>query len=145
MNNLDRRISIAPMMDWSDSRNPRWHLNNLLFAETACSSFVATAARVSESSPPTSARFKKACGPQLLPRCGAAAIATTRQFATSYDRRCRRIAKVFCGHCVACLRFSGRVRSSHCLSASRSIRTASLRRRCGCNPIARFPPASYRF
>jgi tRNA-dihydrouridine synthase len=40
MNDLDRRVSVAPMMDWSDERNSRWHDNNLRFAETACGSFV---------------------------------------------------------------------------------------------------------
>jgi len=45
MNNLDRRVSVAPMMDWSDSCNPRWLLNDLRFAEVACSSFVAAAGR----------------------------------------------------------------------------------------------------
>jgi hypothetical protein len=40
---LDRRISVAPMMDWSDSRKLRCSVNKLRLAETACSSFVAAA------------------------------------------------------------------------------------------------------
>jgi tRNA-dihydrouridine synthase len=38
---MDRRVNVAPMMDWSDSRNFRQLLNYLRAHEIACRSFVA--------------------------------------------------------------------------------------------------------
>ena len=36
MKHVDRRISCAPMMDWSDVRNSAFYINNLGLLESSC-------------------------------------------------------------------------------------------------------------
>ena len=44
---ISRRISIAPMMDWSDSPKTQWSINGLRAMKSACSSSVAVASACS--------------------------------------------------------------------------------------------------
>jgi hypothetical protein len=45
MKELDRRVSVAPMMDWSDARELSRGISNLRQLKIACRSFVAASTR----------------------------------------------------------------------------------------------------